>query len=304
MAGVNIVVKGTTNGTTTDSEGKLGINADEGNIGVFSFIGYVSMEVRVAGQSVLDVALQKDVKSLNEVVVNAGYYTTTKETQTGNIVKIEAKDIEKQPVSNPLAALQGRVAGLEITQSTGVPGGNYQVRIRGTNSLSNGNDPLYIIDGVPFTSTSMSFRETSGSILGNPNPAVSQGSSTLNSINPSDIESIEVLKDADATAIYGSRGSNGVILITTKKGKTGQTKVDFNLYSGIAQVPHQMDLLSTSTYLEMKREAFKNDVRIPNVDNSPDLLVWDTTRYTNWQKELIGGTANITDAQLSISGGE
>src|SRR5260221_1511288 len=231
MAGVNIVVKGTTNGTSTDAEGKYGINAEDGDIIVFYFIGYTSVEMKVGGQSIMDVAMQVDVKSLDEVVVNAGYYTTTKETQTGNIVKIEAKDIEKQPVSNPLAALQGRVAGLEITQSTGVPGGNYQVRIRGTNSLSNGNDPLYIIDGVPFTSTSMSFRETSGSILGNPNPAASQGSSPLNSINPSDIESIEVLKDADATAIYGSRGSNGVILITTKKGKTGQTKVDFNFYS-------------------------------------------------------------------------
>src|SRR5258706_7341696 len=250
MAGVNIVVKGTTNGTTTDSEGKLGINADEGNIGVFSFIGYVSMEVRVAGQSVLDVALQKDVKSLNEVVVNAGYYTTTKETQTGNIVKIEAKDIEKQPVSNPLAALQGRVAGLEVIQQNGVPGGNFQVRIRGTNSIASGNDPLYIIDGVPYTSTSMSFLETSGNILGSPSPIASRGSSPLNSLNPSDIESIEVLKDADATAIYGSRGANGVILITTKKGKTGKTKVDFNFYTGASNVANKMNLLGTQQYLE------------------------------------------------------
>ncbi|HMI64628.1 MAG TPA: carboxypeptidase-like regulatory domain-containing protein, partial [Cyclobacteriaceae bacterium] len=131
MAGVNIVVKGTTNGTTTDAEGKYGINADDGNILVFSFIGYTSVEMKVGGQSVMDVALLVDVKSLDEVVVNAGYYTTTKETQTGNIVKVEAKDIEKQPVSNPLAALQGRVAGLEITQQTGVPGGNFKVRIRG-----------------------------------------------------------------------------------------------------------------------------------------------------------------------------
>src|SRR5260221_877964 len=110
MAGVNIVVKGTTNGTSTDAEGKYGINAEDGNIIVFSFIGYTSVEMKVGGQSIMDVAMQVDVKSLDEVVVNAGYYTTTKETQTGNIVKIEAKDIEKQPVSNPLAALQGRVA--------------------------------------------------------------------------------------------------------------------------------------------------------------------------------------------------
>jgi TonB-linked SusC/RagA family outer membrane protein len=249
---------------------------------------------------VINISLEQDVTTLGEVVVNAGYYTTTRETQTGNIVKVEAKDIALQPVSNPIAALQGRVAGVEITQTTGVPGGSFNVRIRGTNSIASGNDPLYIIDGVPYTSTSMSFAETSGNILGSP----PQGYSPLNSINPADIESIEVLKDADATAIYGSRGSNGVILITTKKGKSGQTKVDFNFYSGAAQVGHQMNLLSTTPYIEMRREAFKNDTRVPTVANSPDLLVWDTTRYTNWQKKLIGGTATITDAQVSISGGE
>ena len=301
MPGVNIVVKGTTIGTTTDADGKYSILAEPGQILVFSFIGYKSTEAKVDERMVINISLEQDVTTLGEVVVNAGYYTTTKETQTGNIVKVEAKDIALQPVSNPIAALQGRVAGLEITQSSGVPGESFKVRIRGTNSIASGNDPLYIIDGVPFTSASMSFAETSGTILGSPS---TQGYSPLNSINPADIESIEVLKDADATAIYGSRGSNGVILITTKKGKSGQTKIDFNLYSGIAQVPHQMDLLNTSKYTEMRREAFKNDVRVPNVGNSPDLLVWDTTRYTNWQKELIGGTANITDAQLSMSGGE
>jgi TonB-linked SusC/RagA family outer membrane protein len=304
MAGVNIVVKGTTNGTTTDAEGKYDIHADNGNILVFSFIGYTSMELQVGVQTVMDVVLQMDVKSLDEVVVNAGYYTTTKETQTGNIVKIEAKDIEKQPISNPVAALQGRVAGLEITQQTGVPGGNFQVRIRGTNSISNGNDPLYIIDGVPFTSSSMSFRETSGGILGNPSSVAGQGSSPLNSINPADIESIEVLKDADATAIYGSRGSNGVILITTKKGKAGKTKVDFNFYTGAGKVTRKMNLLKRQQYLEMRKEAFANDMVTPTAANARDLLVWDTTRYTDWQKVLIGGAAQTTDAQLSVSGGE
>ena len=304
MAGVNIVVKGTTNGTTTDAEGKYGVNADDGNILVFSFIGYTSVEMKVGGQSVMDVALLVDVKSLDEVVVNAGYYTTTKETQTGNIVKVEAKDIAMQPVSNPIAALQGRIPGVEVTQNTGVPGGNFQVRVRGTNSLSNGNDPLYIVDGVPFTATSMSFRETSGNILGNPNPQASQGSSPLNSINPSDIESIEVLKDADATAIYGSRGSNGVILITTKKGMIGKTKIDLNFYSGTASVSHKMNLLGTQQYTTMRKEAFANDKVTPTSGNAPDLMVWDTTRQTDWQKELIGGSAQITDTQLSISGGE
>jgi len=304
MAGVNIVVKGTTNGTTSDSNGNYSIGVNDKDILIFSFIGYTSFETQVDGRSVVDITLQEDIKSLTEVVVNAGYYETTKEFQTGSIVKIDSKDIEKQPVSNPIAALQGRVAGLEVTQQNGVPGGNFKVRIRGTNSIANGNDPLYIIDGVPYLSSVMSFSETSGNILGSSAPNASQGSSPLNSINPSDIESIEVLKDADATAIYGSRGANGVILITTKKGQEGRTKVDLNFYTGVAKVGNRMSLLNTQQYVQMRKEAFGNDGMTPTAADAPDLVAWDTTRYTDWQKELIGGSAHITDAQFSISGGE
>jgi TonB-dependent starch-binding outer membrane protein SusC len=304
MPGVNIIVKGTTQGTTTDANGIFSIQADAGQVLAFSFIGFKTIEVAISNQTVLDVSLTEDAQNLNEVVINAGYYSTTKASQTGSIVKIEAKDIQKQPVSNPIAALIGRVPGLEITQQTGVPGGNYKVRIRGTNSLSNGNDPLYIIDGVPFMSTSTSFALTSGSILGNPSSSAGQGASPLNSINPADIESIEVLKDADATAIYGSRGANGVILITTKKGQTGSTKVDINMYQGAAKVPRSVNLLNRRQYLDLRREAFNNSNQIPTIANAPDLLLWDTTRNTNWQQELIGGTAQITDLQASISGGD
>ncbi len=304
MAGVNILIKGTTNGTTTDANGTYTINVDDKDILVFSFIGYTSFETQVNGQSTIDVVLSEDMKKLNEVIVNAGYYETTKEMQTGSIVKIEASDIQKQPVSNSIAALQGRVSGLDIIQQNGVPGGNFKVRIRGTNSLANGNDPLYIIDVVPYISSPMSLSETSGNILGSSASNATQGNSPLNSINTTDIESIEVLKDADATAIYGSRGANGVILITTKKGTAGKTKVDFNFYGGRARVANQMNLLSTQQYIQMRKEAFRNDNITPTIANAPDLLLWDTTRYTNWQKELIGGSASIADAQLSISGGE
>jgi TonB-dependent starch-binding outer membrane protein SusC len=304
MAGVNVVVKGTTNGTTTDADGRFTISANAGDVLVFSFIGYSSAEVTVSEQTIIAIVLREDIQNLKEVVVNAGYYTITKENRTGNISKVAATDIEKQPVSNPLASLAGRVAGLEIIQQNGVPGGNFKVRIRGTNSIANGNDPLYIIDGVPFTSASMSFAETSGNILGSPSPLASRGSSPLNSLNPADIESIEILKDADATAIYGSRGANGVILITTKKGKAGETKVDFNFYSGVAQFSRQVDLLTTPEYVEMRREAYKNDNTEMTTGDAPDFLTWDTTRNTNWQKELIGGSARITDAQVAISGGE
>ncbi|MEJ0055974.1 MAG: TonB-dependent receptor plug domain-containing protein [Bacteroidota bacterium] len=263
LAGVNIIIKGTTTGTTSDAEGNFSIQANEDDNLVFSFIGYSSFETKVNGRSVIDVVLQEDAKNLNDVIINAGYYTTTKSFQTGNIVKIESKDIEKQPVSNPIAALQGRVPGLEVTQQTGVPGGNFRIRIRGTNSIANGNDPLYIIDGVPFTSASLSSSETSGNILG-------LGTNPLNGINPTDIESIEVLKDADATAIYGSRGSNGVILITTKRGKAGKTKVDLNFYSGGATVPRRMDLLNKQQYVAMRKEAFANDKIIPTAANARD----------------------------------
>ena len=301
MAGVNVIIKGTTIGTTTDSEGRFSLEARDDAIIVFSFIGYATIETTVSGRSIIDIVMQEDIKSLKEVVVNAGYWLTTKEKQTGNISKLEGKDVEKQPVTNVLGALQGRIPGLDIIQQTGVPGGNYSVRIRGTNSIANGNDPLYIINGVPYTSSTLSSTATSGAILG------SAGRSPLNSINPSDIESIEVLKDADATAIYGSRGANGVILITTKKGTAGATKVDFNFYAGGGRVVNKMDLLNTRQYLDMRYEAFRND-EIDFTDNNiayaPDLVDWDTTRYTDWQEMLIGNTARFTDAQLSISGGD
>lgn len=304
MAGVNVIVKGTTEGTTTDANGIFTIWAEDKDMLVFSFIGYVTFETQVGGRTAIDVVLQADIRSLKEVEVNAGYWEVKERERTGNISTVTSEDIQKQPISNPIAALQARVPGLEITQQNGVPGGNFKVRIRGTNSIANGNDPLYIIDGVPYMSSSMSFLETSGGILGNPSPAASQGSSPLNSINPSDIESIDILKDADATAIYGSRGSNGVILITTKKGKPGRTQVDFNFYTGIGKVTHKMDLLSTKQYLAMRREAFANDGITPTIANARDLMLWDTTQYTDWQKKLIGGTANTTDVQLSISGGD
>lgn len=297
MAGVNVVVKGTSNGTSTDFDGLYVIHAEQNDIVVFSFIGYTSVEVIIASQTSLDVVLLEDMKSLGEVVINAGYYKTTKATQTGNIVKIDGEDLQKQPVSNSLAALQGRVTGLEVVQQTGVPGGNFQVRIRGQNSIANGNDPLYIIDGVPYTSTSMAFAETSQSILFN-------GTSPLNAINPADIESIEVLKDADATAIYGSRGSNGVILITTRRGKAGQTSVNLNVSTGVGTTASRMDLLSSAQYLEMRNEALQNDNVAPTEINAPDLLVWDNARAVDWQEVLLGGAAPVTDAQLNVSGGD
>lgn len=294
MAGVNVIVKGTTNGTASDKEGNYTVEADEKDVLIFSFIGYTTVEVAINHQSRIDVVLQEDIRSLNEVVVNAGYYEVKNSERTGNIARVSTEEISKQPVSNPMQALQGRIPGVVVQQQSGVPGGGFVIRIRGQNSLrSDGNEPLYIIDGVPYSGTSFS-GAASSEIIPNGNPFAA--------LNPDDIESIEVLKDADATAIYGSRGSNGVVLITTKKGHEEKSHVDVGVYSGFSKVPHFLDLLSTPQYLAMRREALKNDKSEPGYMD-PDLSLWDSTRYTNWQRELIGGTAYTTNARASVSGG-
>lgn len=299
IAGVNVVIKGSTIGTTTDASGRFSIEVDKKDILVFSFIGYAPKEVQVGNQTNIEVILLEDIQSLGEVVVNAGYWEVTEKQQTGNISKISAKEIQNQPVSNPLQALQGRMPGIYIQQSTGIPGGAFNIKIRGRNSLrTDGNDPLYIIDGVPFTTTSLASPTTSSII---------QGGNPFASISPNDIESIEVLKDADATAIYGSRGSNGVVLITTKKGQKGKVQVEFNLSSGVGHVPSFMDLLSTSQYLEMRKEAFRNDGNWPIPASlqyaAVDLYEYDSLRYTDWQEALMGGSASTNMATVSISGG-
>lgn len=209
LSGVTVTIKGKLASTITNEKGQFSIAAEEGDVLIFSFIGYKEVAVEVDSRSVINVTMQEDATALKEVTVNAGYYTVKEKERTGSISKITSKDIEKQPVTNVLATMQGRMAGVNITQNTGTPGGGFEIEIRGQNSLrSNGNQPLYIIDGVPYASDPIGAGINSAGIPFLPSP--------LNSINPDQIESIEVLKDADATAIYGSRGANGVVLITTK----------------------------------------------------------------------------------------
>lgn len=297
LPGVTVQVKGTSQGTTTDGDGKFTLpKVKIGEVLVFSSVGFETRTVTVKGRSVL-AQMNIVVSALDETVVVA-YGETTRRLSTGNIATVKAKDIEKQPVTNPLLALQGRVAGLFIEQVTGLPGTGVKVRIQGQNSLSSGSDPLYVIDGVPYISQMLpsltNIQGESGTYSsGNP----------LNYINPGDIESIEVLKDADATSIYGSRAAAGAILITTKKGKAGKTQVDLNLQQGWSRVGHFLDLLNTPQYLAMRREAKKNDGE--NIyDTDYDINgTWDTSRNTDWQKELIGNTAQYTNARLSVSGG-
>lgn len=296
LAGVNIVVKGTTRGTTSDSNGSYVVDALGNEILVFSFIGYKTLEVAIVGRTEINTILEEDIATLTEVEINAGYWKVNKDAGTGNISRVAADDIAKQPVSNPLMAAAGRVPGVFISQGTGVPGGNMSIQIRGRGSIASGTYPLYVVDGVPFPSAPIG-TEASGQITGSGNP--------LNNINPNDIESIEFLKDADATAIYGSRGANGVVLITTKKGSSSkQMSIDLNVYQGVGQATRKMDLLSRQQYLDMRRAAFRNDGETPGSSTTDyDLIKWDTTRYTDWQKNLIGGTASITSAQATLTAG-
>lgn len=296
LPGVTISVKGSATTTITDDKGVYTIAATIGDTLVFSFLGFRDAEYVVTSKS-LDVVLQEDVAQLQEVVINAGYYRVKDKERTGSISRITSKDIENQPVSNVLATMQGRMAGVSVTQTTGVPGGGFDIQIRGLNSLrSGGNSPLYIVDGVPYSSEHMGSQVAS--------TVMPSSYSPLNSLSPEQIESIEVLKDADATAIYGSRGANGVVLVTTKKGKEGVTKYSASLYQGVGSITRKMDLLSTQQYIEMRREGFVNDGIAQIPDSAYDINgTWDLNRFTDWQEEILGKTAYITNAQASVSGG-
>jgi TonB-linked SusC/RagA family outer membrane protein len=317
IPGVSIMIRESSQGTVTDENGNFNLAVLSNEYIVFSFVGYKTFTTSPGGLTVIDVILEEDVSLLREVVVSAGYYDVKKTESTGNISRVTAKDLEKQPVNNPLAALQGRMPGVFIQQTSGTPGGEFRIQIRGRNSLRvDGNDPLYVIDGVILsTEKTFSYYANSGGVFSGPGGASSgSGVSPLTLLNMADIESIEILKDADATAIYGSRGANGVVLITTKKGKPGKTTFDLNVYSGVGTVK-PIDYLNTKEYLALRRQAFANDGLIPsanpNDDGSaangfrlfaPDLMVWDTTRYTNWQKKFIKQAAT-TSVQASLSGG-
>jgi TonB-linked SusC/RagA family outer membrane protein len=294
LSGAMVTVKQTSRRTVSGSDGAFTIQADSGQTLAISNSGYDDREILLNSDHELRIELELSLASLlNTAVVNKGYYTTTQKLNTGNVSTVKASEIAGQPVSNPLAAIEGRAPGLMVTQSSGLPGAGFSVQIRGQNSIQSGNGPLYLIDGVPFTNTSISLGAISANGLQSP----------FNNINPGDIESIEILKDADATAIYGSRGANGVVLITTKKGAGGKIKLDLNVYTGGGRITRMPDLLNTRQYIQMRREAFANDGITPDIYSAPDLAAWDTSRYTDWKKLLIGGSAKITDAQASISGG-
>lgn len=302
LEGATVAIKGKNQATATDGLGNFSLKSSSALVTlVITNVGYNMQEIVYRGKSPLIIKLAPAINTLDETVVIA-YGKTTRRINTGNVSTVTSEEIGRQPVSNPLAALTGRVPGLLITESNGYPGSSIKIQLRGQSSIGltpgilPANDPLFVINGVPYAPNNNQLNQIN-SALGN------GGLSPLNNINPSDIESIEILKDADATAIYGSRGANGVVLITTKKGKAGKTSVNVNVYTGIQKALQSMDLLQTAEYVAMRKEAIANDGLIASRSNAPDLVLWDTTRYTNWKKQFIGGTAYTTNAQLSLSGG-
>jgi TonB-linked SusC/RagA family outer membrane protein len=279
IVGANVTVKGTTVGTTTGTDGNYKLTVPVGaNTLVVSFIGYLAQEVIIGNQSVINVVLESDIQALSEIVV-VGYGQQRKSDITGSISSVKSKDLVQLPVMRADQQLQGRAAGVVVTNTDGAPGGNTTVRIRGSNSITGGNSALVVIDGF-------------------------QGGN-LSAINPNEIESVEVLKDASATAIYGSRGANGVILITTKKGKAGAPVVDYTYTFGLQNLGHKIDLMNAGDYAQIandyKAAQNRNGVpTLPFTQQQIDALY--QTGGTDWQDEIYR-TAPLQMHQLSLSGG-
>jgi TonB-linked SusC/RagA family outer membrane protein len=302
MPGVTVRVKGNSTTVVTNQKGSFSVLVTTPNaILQLSFVGYIMQEIPVDQlKTPAVVVMKEDISKLDEVQVVA-YGTNTKRFQTGDITTVDAKTIAKYPTDNVLNVLQGTVPGLVVYKNTGNPGGTYKVQLRGINGI-NGRPPLYVVDGIPFIGGGYTSRNlTLGS--GTPNGTNYQGGDALSLINPLDIESISVLKDAEATGLYGTRAADGVIIITTKKGKSGAPKVDVNFYSGYTQVTHFQNMLNLKQYLQMRKEAIKNDggtIRATDYDING---AWDTTRSTNWAKILLGNEGHVTNAQVGIGGG-
>lgn len=278
LPGVTVTVKGTSTGTVTDQDGYYSIQASNGQTLVFAYMGFETVEVTV-GKRTINVALKEDTKLLDEVVV-IGYGGMKRSDLTGAVTSVSSEEIKKSINTSLDQALQGRAAGVNVSQNSGAPGGGISVSIRGVNSF-NGNEPLYVIDGIPI----------SGQTSGN--------TSALANINPSDIVTMEVLKDASATAIYGTRAANGVILITTRKGQSGATRISYEGYYGIQQLPNELDVLNLreyAVYQNLRAEVIGFGAREEFKD--PSAL----SKGTNWQREIFR-SAPVQNHQVSITGG-
>ncbi|MEN8125180.1 MAG: SusC/RagA family TonB-linked outer membrane protein [Bacteroidota bacterium] len=282
LPGVNVIVKGTSSGTATDFDGNYSIdNVADDAILVYSFIGFVNQEITVNGQSIINVFLQTDSEALEEVVI-IGYGQTTVKDATGAVASVKAEDFNGGAIAAPEQLIQGKVAGVQITQSSGEPGAGIAIRIRGTTSVRSNNDPLYVVDGVPLSGSNTSAETYTG--IGS-----SSAQNPLSFLNPNDIESMSVLKDASATAIYGSRGANGVVIITTKSGKGRQGgKFEFNASGSFASPANKYDLLDPDEFLAAVTQF------------GGDAVAQDYGERTDWQ-DVITRTSYSQDYNLAYS---
>jgi len=295
LPGVSVVVKGTTTGNITDANGNYSLsNIPENATLQFSFVGMKGQEIAVGGKTVINVTLAEDAIGIEEVVA-IGYGTMKKSDLTGSVTQVKAEELERVTISSVQQALQGRAAGVQVSQGSSMPGGGISIRVRGSNSIQSNNEPLYIVDGFPIMANSSAIPsgDKSNSVSENP----------LASLNPSDIESLEILKDASATAIYGSRGANGVILITTKRGKEGQSDVQFEASYGIQQVTRLYDVMNAKQFIRAANEyAIGQQTNLPFPDNKP-VAPYSPDTDTDWQKEIYR-IAPVKQYQITAQGGD
>ncbi len=296
LPGVTILVKGTSNGTVTDVDGNYQLRVTQDAILVVSFVGFETKEIPVGSQSVIDVTMNLDVQQLEEVVV-VGYGTQKKSDLTGAVSSVAGETLNSLVTANIDQALKGRVAGVQVTQNTGAPGGAVSIRIRGTSSITGSSEPLYVVDGIPLDGAG-------GEISGFDWAGGANGQNRVNplaGINPNDIVSIEVLKDASATAIYGSRAANGVVIVTTRRGKAGESRINYSGFYSSQQLPKKLDMMNLREYAAYQ-VSIADEVDGINLNErflDPSLL----GEGTDWQDEVFR-TAPIQSHQLSISGGE
>lgn len=321
LPGVTVVVKGTTAGTITDGDGKFllqGVPATAKTL-LFSFVGMKSQEIVIGDKTDFTIVLEDQTIGLDEVVA-VGYGTQKKKDLTGSISRVNGDNIIQASVSSFDKMLQGKVAGVQITQTTGAPGGNVNVLVRGVSSITGGNQPLYVVDGFPIGaggsgSDMMNFANSTYSSSGMANNTQNR-INPLSSINPSDIESIEILKDASATAIYGSRGANGVVMITTKRGKAGKSFINVDASYGVQQIAHKLDMMNSQQFAEFVAEGRDNawiyaggkatdpnEVRSATTRVKPEFRNPSSiTQNTDWQ-DAIFRIAPVQNYQISAGGG-
>jgi TonB-linked SusC/RagA family outer membrane protein len=320
LPGVNVLIKGTNRGVVTNNDGNYSLEVDNPNtILVFSFIGFITQEVTVNSQSTINIILKEDVKSLDEVIVT-GYGTQKKTDLTGSISRVSGDDIIQPSTLSFDQMLQGKVAGVQISQTSGAPGGNVNVLIRGISSITGGNQPLYVVDGYPIgTGGGGSDMQSFGGNMYTSSGMANNTQNRINplaSINPSDIESIEILKDASATAIYGSRGANGVIIITTKRGTVGKREINVDASYGVQEVSHQIDLMNSQEYAQFiadgrdnawvyagGKATDPNEIRSAATRVRPEFRNPESiTTNTDWQ-DVIFRIAPVQNYQISANVG-